>query len=241
MLPEVLTVLPDAVTRCPPGMAAGCCAGGLGLWLAGGGYSRSILTLAGVAAGTIIGMRLPGWYGWQVDGMGVAVGGAIALGTCAFLFHRTCIGMMLGGAMMLWAGLAAWLACGNGATWNWHDLRWHGDAVQFLRDAWAALPPELQRPLPLAAVVGLSAGVMLAISFNKLSKVLAHSLVGTTLLAIMGMVAVLDTRPQWLWHLPGSNLAQGAALAALVLAGAAWQWRITPPTKAPSQHRPSEA
>jgi hypothetical protein len=241
MLPDVLTVLPDAVTRCPPGVAAGCCAGGLGLWLAGGRNSRPILTLAGVALGTLVGMRLPGWYGWQVDGMGVAVGAAIALGACAFLFHRTCIGLLLGGGMMLWAGLAVWLACGNGATWSWHDLRWQGDAVQLLRDAWAALPPQLQRPLPLAGAAGLSAGVTLAVCFNKLSKVLAHSLVGVTLVAVMGMVAVLDTRPQWLGSLPGSNLAQGAVLVAMVLAGTAWQWRITPPRKAPTQHRPSEA
>lgn len=237
MVREVLTVLPDAVTRCPTGIAVGCAIGGLALWVVGARFSRSLLTLAGVSAGTVAGMRLPGWCGWQVDGMGVGVAGAIVLGTFAFLFHRTYIGLLLGTAMMLWAGMGVWVARAGDAQWNWHAVTWQGDTVQLLRDTWATLPPHLQRSLPIACAAGLATGLMLAVFFGKLSKVLAHSLTGVTLMALMGSVALLHTRPQWLASLPGSNLSQGAILIALVLVGAGWQWRITPPKPHRSQQK----
>jgi len=236
MVREVLTVLPDWVAQCPLGIAIGCAVSGLALWVVGARYSRSLLTLAGVSAGTVAGMRLPGWCGWQVDGMGVAVAGAIVLGTFAFLFHRTYIGLLLGAGMMLWAGLGVWVARAGDAQWNWRSVKWQGDTVQLLRDTWATLPPHLHRSLPIACATGLATGLMLAVCCNKLSKVLAHSLTGMTLMALMGAVAVLHTRPQWLTSLPGSNLSQGAILIALVLVGAGWQWRITPPRPAKSHN-----
>lgn len=241
MVSEVLSLLPDALTRCPPGVSIGCAAGGLGLWLVGARFSRSILTLAGVAAGTVVGMRLPGWCGWQVEGMGVAVGGAILLGTFAFLFHRTYIGLLLGTGMMLWAGVGVWIARAGAAVWNWRSVRWQGDTVRLLRDTWATLPPNLQRTLPVACAAAFATGLMLAVFFPKLSKVLAHSLIGMTLILVMGALALQATRPLWLTSLPGSNLAQGGVLVALVLVGAGWQWRITPPRPAPSQNGKHDA
>jgi hypothetical protein len=235
MVKEVLTVLPDAVTRCPAGVAVCCAVSGLALWVVGARFSRSLLTLAGVSAGTVLGMRLPGWCGWDVEGMGVGVAGAIVLGTFAFLFHRTYIGLLLGAGIMLWAGLGVWVARAGDAQWNWRTVKWQGDTVQLLRDTWATLPPHLHRSLPIACATGLATGLMLAVFSGKLSKVLAHSLAGMTLMVLMGAVALLHTRPQWLASLPGSNLSQGAILIALVVVGAGWQWHITPPRPARSQ------
>jgi hypothetical protein len=234
MVCEVLSLLPDAAARCPLGVSVCCATAGLGLWVAGAPFSRSILTLVGVAAGTVFGMRLPAWCGWQVDGMGVAVGGAILVGTFAFLFHRTYVGLLLGIGMMLWAGTGVWIARAGDAVWNWRTVRWHGDLVGLLRDTWATLPPNLHRTLPIACAAGLAGGMMLAVFFPKLSKVLAHSLTGMTLMVVMGALALQATRPEWLTSLPGSNLAQAGVLVALVLVGAGWQWRITPPKPAAS-------
>lgn len=232
MVSEVLSLLPDAVARCPLGVSVCCATVGLGLWLVGARFSRSILTLVGVAGGTVVGMRLPTWCGWQVEGMGVAVGGAILVGTFVFLFHRTYIGLLLGTGMMLWAGVGAWIARADDAIWNWRTVRWHGDAVRLLRETWATLPPHLQRTLPIACATAFATGLMLAVFFPKLSKVLAHSLTGMTLMLVMGALALQATRPEWLTSLPGSNLAQAGVLVALVLVGAGWQWRITPPRPA---------
>ena len=229
MLPEIISLLPEQVARCPAGTASLFAGLGAVLWAVGARFSRSILTLSAVAVGTMLGMRMPAWRGWAIDGMGLAVGGAVALGTCAYLFHRTCIGVLLGGAMMLWAGAAVWMAMAGDVYWNWHAVQWNGDLVQLLRDTWQTLPPNLARAVPMACLFGLAAGVTLAIVCSKLSKVLTHSLLGATLAAVMGAVVMASARPGALLRVPGSNAAQGAALAAIVLVGAAWQWRITPP------------
>ena len=66
MLRELLSLLPDVVARCAPGVAGACAALGVMLWLCGARFSRSVLSLTAVAAGTVIGMRLPQWRGWQI-------------------------------------------------------------------------------------------------------------------------------------------------------------------------------
>ena len=241
MVQEVLNLLPNAAARCPLGAAICGASAGLFLWLAGAKFSRSILTLAGVTAGSVIGMRLPAWRGWQIDGMGLAVGAAIVLGTFAFLFHRTCIGLLLGIGLMLWAGLFIWVLRAGAVYWNWRTVQWQGDSVQFLRDLWATLPPNLSRSLPIVCLAGLATGLTLGGFFPKVGRVLAHSLTGISLVIVMGGLAVRATRPQWLVSLPGSHVVQGCVLAALVIAGAQWQWWLTSPRRATSADGPQKS
>lgn len=229
MLRELLSLLPDPIARCSPLVAGACAVLGVVLWLCGARFSRAILSLVAVAAGTVIGMRLPGWRGWQIDGMGLAVGGAIVLGSGAFLFHRTCIGAVLGAGLMLWAGAGVWIFMAGNVYWNWRYARWNGDMVEYCQSAWRMLPASVSHVFPLACFVGLAAGITLAAFLPKASKVLAHSLIGVTLLVIMGTVVSSTAHPQWLSALPGSMAAQGLVLILLVLIGVAIQWRLTPP------------
>ena len=229
MLREVLSFYPDAIVRVAPLVAGACAALGVVLWLCGARFSRSILSLVAVAAGTVIGMKLPAWRGWQVDGMGLAVGGAIVLGAGAFLFHRTCIGALLAAGMILWAGTGVWLFTGGDVYWDWRSVVWQGDMVQYAHDAWQLLPINLQRVFPAACFAGLIAGVSFAVWLPKVAKVLAHSLTGVTLAAVGGAVYLNASRPSLLTRAPGSDVAQGIALVAIVLFGAALQWRLTPP------------
>ncbi|HEY2589114.1 MAG TPA: hypothetical protein VGI81_25450 [Tepidisphaeraceae bacterium] len=229
MLREVLSFLPDALVRVAPVVAAGCAALGVMLWLCGARYSLSILSLVAVAAGATIGMKLPAWRGWQIDGMGLAVGGALVLGAGAFLCHRTCIGALLAAGMMLWAGTGVWLFMGGDVYWDWRSVAWQGDMIQYARDCWQLLPPNLQKVFPAACFAGLIAGVSIAVYLPKLAKVLAHSLTGATLAAIGGAIFLNASRPDLLAWFPGSDVVQGVALIAIVLLGAAVQWRFTPP------------
>ena len=228
MLRELLGLLPDVVLGCPPAKAIGCALVGAVLWVIGARFSRSILTLIAVAVGTLVGTRLPGWRGWQIDGMGIGVGGAILLGLSVFLFHRATLGVLLGGGLMLWAGFATWLLRAGDMYWDWRNVVWDGDLVQFFHEAWQTLPPVLTRVLPAACFAGLAGGITLAVFLPKLAKVLAHSLIGVTLMFVMGTVALGTTRPDWL-AAPGSIASQGLVLIGLVLAGAFFQWQITPP------------
>jgi hypothetical protein len=74
-------------------------------------------------------------------------------------------------------------------------------------------------------------GVTITVMSPKLGKVLAHSLMGVTLMVLMGAVAANMTWPSWLSRVPGTNAGQMIALAALVILGALIQWQITPPRR----------
>jgi hypothetical protein len=230
MLREAISLLPDVVARCPLGTALALCALGVMLWTVGGRVSRSILALVAVAAGSVIGLHLPEWYGWHIEGMALAVGAAIVLGSGVLLMHRTCIGLLLGLGMMLWAALGTWIFMGGGdAVWDWRSARWDGDMVQYLHQLWQALPPQMARVFPAACFAGFATGVSITVFFPKLGKVMAHSLMGVTLVALMGAIAAGTARPHWLAAVPGSNAAQGLALIGLVVLGALIQWQFTPP------------
>lgn len=229
MLREAVALLPDALVRCPLGTAMGCCTGGAILWLMGGRLSRSVLALVAVATGSVIGLHLPQWQGWQIDGMALAIAGAIILGTCAFLMHRTCIGLLLGMTLTAWAGFGTWILMASNATWNWRAAKWQGDGVQYLHDLWQTLPPGMGRIFPWACFGGFALGVSITVLSPKLGKVLAHSVIGVTLMVLMGSVAANITIPNSLSRVPGTNAGQMLALAALVMLGAVIQWQITPP------------
>lgn len=229
MLRELLGLFPDALLRCPPGIAAACAAVGLMLWAIGARFSRSILALVAVGIGASVGMRLPAWCGWQIDGMGLAIGAAIVLGTCVYLFHRTCIGLLLGTGLMIWAAAATWLAMAGDLYWDCKTVHWNGDLVQLLRDTWKTLPPTLAHVFPFACLFGFAGGITLAVFLPKFGKVLAHSVTGLTLMVVMGTVSLLATHPGWVSRPIASNAVQGGLLIALVIVGAVWQWRITPP------------
>jgi len=229
MLREALDLLPNVVNQVPIGAALLLCALGVVLWLVGGRLSRSVLVLAAVAAGTVIGMRLPAWRGWHVDGMGLAVGGAMLCGNLVFFMHRTCIGLLLSCGLMLWTALGLWVFMGGGASWDWRATPWDGDMVQYLHGLWQTLPPQLAHVFPIACFVAMAVGITIATWSPKLSKVLAHSLIGVTLFALMGSIAVLGLKPQLFSLIPGSDTFQGATLIGLVMVGAMIQWQITPP------------
>ena len=229
MLQQLVMLLPVQVARCSAETSGAVASLGAVLWLVGGRFSRSIIALAAVALGAMIGLRLPAWRGWAIDGMGLAVGGAVVLGAAAYLFHRTCIGLLLGIAMMTWAGAGVWLALAGDAGWDLSGVHWNGDMVQLLRDAWKTLPPGVAHAFPIACLSGLGAGITIAAWFPKAGKVLAHAITGVTLMVTMGMAALLQTKPQVLAGIGGSDAAQGGALIALVLLGTACQWWITPP------------
>jgi hypothetical protein len=230
MLREAISLMPDVVARCPLGTAVAFCALGAVLWVVGGRASRSILALVAVAGGSVVGVHLPEWYGWHVEGMAIAVGAAVVLGSAVLFMHRTCLALLLGVGMMIWAALGTWIFLGPAdATWDWRAAHWDGDMVQYLRQLWQTLPPNMARVFPAACFAGFATGVTIEVFFPKLGKVLAHSLTGVTLVALMGGVAARSARPHWLNALPGSNPAQGLALIGLVILGALIQWQITPP------------
>jgi hypothetical protein len=228
MLHELTTFRPAALADSAPVLALAVTAAGLGCWLAGGRFSRSLITLALVAAGAWLGVRLPRWFGWEIDGMGLGMAGAMLLGFAGYLLHRTWVGVLLGALIAVWAGVAAWVALAPGVRWAPPPLAWGWDVPELLRQVWQSLPPQVSKVIPLTTVGGLVGGVVTALVWPKLSRILAFDLLGVMLMVAVGVPAVAAHQPHWMKYLPVATEQQVAAVVALVLVGLAVQWKLTP-------------
>src|SRR5689334_5070071 len=109
MFQDLLTLLPERLTHATPTMALVASVIGIVFLFAGGRVSREIITLTCVLVGGYIGMRLPAWCGWGVDGMGLAFAGAMLLGLRGYWLDRAWEGGLLAAILALWAGVGTWL------------------------------------------------------------------------------------------------------------------------------------
>ena len=206
---------------------AGAVAGAV-LWLAGSRFSRPLVTLLAVSMGAVIGVHMPRWFGWSVDPMGVAFVGALALGLTGYVLHTTWIGLSLSLTLALWVGVAAWLTVGGGEQLQWPVVNTAASMESILADVWRSLPGDLPRVMPVAIAGALISGVAITVLSPRLGRVLTYSLVGLSLVVVMGVTAMRMSRPDMLAALPRSPATQGAILLGMVLIGALTQWRLTP-------------
>ena len=206
---------------------AGAAAGAI-LWLAGSRFSRPLVTLLAVSLGAVIGVHLPARFGWSVDPIGVAFVGALALGVTGYLLHTTWIGLSLSLTLATWVGVAAWLTLGGGAQLQWPAVTFTGNVEAMLADVWRSLPGDLPRVMPVALAGALVSGVAITVLSPRLGRVLTYSLVGLTLVLVMGVTAMRMSRPDLLAVLPRSLATQAAVLLGMVLLGVLTQWRLTP-------------
>jgi hypothetical protein len=238
MLQQLISGLPQDAGR---GWLAGalvCAAAGLVFWGVGARVGRSAFTLAGVAAGAWIGLRVPRWIGSEVEPMGLACAAALVLGLAGYLLHTVWVGLTLGGLFTA-AGVAlTWDKLAGGAAWSVPVLDPSAPAHEILRGVWASLPGGLPRIMPYVAMGCFAAGVLITVVWPKLGRVLAFGVLGSLMLAAGGAAAIAIARPAWLAYFPAGSGAQGVALAALMLAGAAAQWLMYPRPARPASAPP---
>jgi hypothetical protein len=215
---------------------------GLGIWLVGSRYSRTIITLLTVLIGATVGMHLPQWCGWGISGAGPAVAGALVLGVTGYALTGMWVGLGMGTVLAAWAAIACWITLRNGAVWKWPDIEETATLASYGAAVWQSLPPDVARILPYASATMLVSGLAMAIVWPKLSLILGWSLAGTTLLAGMGVAAVDFGRPQWLASIPSPLWAQTTLLGSLVALGTLVQWKLGPKPAAgkPAKKKPSE-
>ena len=200
---------------------------GVVLWLGAARYSRGLITLSAVALGTVVGKELPAWCGWSIDGMGPAIAGAILLGVAAFALHRAWVGLGLGLMLAAWAALGVWLFVPEMGKWTVPAIA-SGTLSTWAGDLWASFPPKAHTILPFACGAGLLSGWCCTIRWPRVAVALLYSLLGVSLLAVMGTHAVELVRPQWKTWIPAETWAQGLILIGLAAFGALVQWRFTP-------------
>src|SRR4051812_7562270 len=92
------------------------------LWLAGARYSRTVITLAGVGIGAVVGLRLPGMMHWPIDGIATAFAGAMLLGFVGLLLQTTFVGFALSAMLAVLFGAGAWALLAGDAGWTMPTL-----------------------------------------------------------------------------------------------------------------------
>jgi len=225
---QLSSFLPDRLLDRPTSFAAAGILVGFAFWAAGSVFSRSLITLTAVAIGTSVGMHLPAWEGWKIDGMGLGVGGALVLGTSGYLLHRTWVGVGLATILAACCGLAVVMVVDPAASLP--QLHWNVGLSESLGELWRQLPKSLNPALPIACVIGITAGIASAVFWPKLSIAAMYSLIGTGLIVAMGWVEIHAMQPGWLKMFPQNVAVRVAALLVVAVVGVIVQWQLTPST-----------
>ena len=227
MLREALSSLPQNVVDRPPMILFAVAAAGAVLALVGGRFSRAIVTLTAVGAGTFLGLHLPAWMGWKLDPIGGAFCGAIVLGLSGFVIHRAWIGLLLATLLAGYAGAITWIM--RGAT-TWKLPPWDNsqDAIAVLSSIWRSLPATLNPSLPIALFAGLAAGLLLAIYLPRGARVAFYTFLGGGALAIAGGLACQKVWPQRYQELTSDLPLELSAALIFVLVSFGIQWLTLP-------------
>jgi|SRR5581483_8825145 len=215
---------------------------GFMLWLMGARYSRQIVTLCGVAIGTLVGKHLPELSPRiNLAPAVLAVGGALVFGVMAFVTHRFWIGLVLGSILVVWASVGTWVAMHGQQSWS--QPVWDADMSlqKFGTDLWSVLPPDVTRVLPWAAGVAMISGIAMAILWPRIAAALNWSLAGATMWLFVALAAICFRWPQFIGSLPTNTTTQLAILAGIVLFGAIVQWKLSPPGRIAKPAKPAPA
>jgi hypothetical protein len=203
---------------------------GLSLYVTGARFSRSILTLAAVAMGTSIGLRMPMWCKWQIDPMATAVAGAIVLGVSAYAFHRVWVGAWLGAVLSVWAALVLWASRGAAFHWRWPQYDPSQNLPQYFSNLWQNVPDTMQQCLGFSAAAAMLVGISAALLWPRAGIALLWSAAGVSVLLPAAATALAQIDPQLFRHIPRQTPDQLAIFAGIVGIGAIFQWRTNPVT-----------
>lgn len=228
MLQEFLLLLPKEAPAATATLATIVAAAGLVTWVIAARFSRFMITLLLVAIGSMIGMRLPGWCGWAIDGAGPAVAAAVLLGVSGFVLHAFWMGMGLGILSALWVTFICWMLLRDGASFTWPAGPEYSTFATYSAALWQQLPGSMQRILPFGAAASLITGLAMAILWPRLTQALMWSLTGLTMLVAGGAVAASYGRPNLLLYAPAELAAQVIIMVAALGTGAVIQWKVAP-------------
>lgn len=230
MLREVVALVPHQITDQPARMFVAAAGAGALLALAGGRFSRSLVTLCVVALGAFLGLHFPAWMGWSLDAIGAAFCGAIVLGLSGFVLHRLWIGLLLATLLGSSTGLMTWIARSAGVQWNLPAIDVSQAAPDMLAAVWRSLPPALFPILPVAVGIAIGVGILLGCLTPRLARVTLFSILGVAIFAIAGTIATQRLWPQTYDALPTKPFIELAAFLGLVTITCGIQWLVLPKT-----------
>jgi hypothetical protein len=228
MIQQLLSLLPRQIDSLALAIAiAGAVLGGI-LWLGGSRFSRTLMTLISVSAGGLVGLQMPHWFGWAIEGWATAVLGALVLGMSGYVLHKLWVGLGLGLVLAVWAAVWAFLVCEGPTGFAW-PISGEGTTFQgHMLDLWNALTPDARRLLPCACSAGFVAGICATLLWPRIGAVLLYSTAGISLLVGMGTTALNSAKREWLSVIPNRTSSQVILLISLVAFGAVLQWQPSP-------------
>jgi hypothetical protein len=206
---------------------------GVVLWLVGSRFSRSLITLCLVLLGGVIGMHLPQWCGWKIEPWAVALGASLVAGICGYVFHRLWVATGVGLVLAAWTAIGIWVAINGNKPWSWPEHQAQTPILEYLRNVYQQLPPDVTHVLAYACGAALLVGLIGALILPRLGLVLLYSTAGVLLMTVLGLLALNVLRPQWVDVLPQRGRSQVGLLAGLVCIGVLVQWYLSPSRKRP--------
>ncbi|HET6246312.1 MAG TPA: hypothetical protein VFE47_01335 [Tepidisphaeraceae bacterium] len=240
MIQEIADLLPDAASRIHAPVAFSLAAVGLLLALTGARFSRAIISLSLVSAGTVIGLHMPKWFGWGIDPMGTAFGMAIVLGMSGYVLTTLWEGIFFAALLAGGAAMIAWMNLAPHQSWHLPQIDWSATAIEIAGKVRLSLPPALTTVLPVALGIGATVGALLMVIWHKLGRVLFYSTLGMSILTLGAMLAIRQTHGEWLGEIPRDPYVQGGIFCLLIIVASAVQWMLLPRDVKPAQAPTSE-
>jgi hypothetical protein len=211
-------------------MSIGGVLAGLIMWLVGARFSRSIVTLIAVSIGALIGLRMPHWFSVPLGAWATAVGGALLLGITGYALHRMWVGAGLAVLLALWAGILVWNIYCSGRVGTFPDRVAGMGIDEYWTQVWNSLPRDFRRITPFLCGLAVIFGVTVSVFWSRTAAVLLYSVLGVSVLMIMGMMGIAISKPSLLGVLPSQTGAQIATFGGMVFFGAIVQWFTSPRT-----------
>lgn len=237
MVQSLISLLPTHASAQVLMLCIASAIAGAAVWLAGGRFGRSIITLCAVASGTWIGLQLPRWMGWGIDEMATAICGALVLGVAGFVLHRFWIAAGLGLFLAAWgAAVVFFLRGGMTSHWSWPAAT---TVPQYLLAIWKKLPDDARLFLPPVCGTAMLSGLVAYRVWPRPATAVMWSLVGLTLLVGWGMASIRFAHPATLRALPTDYRIEAAVLTGMLAIGVVAQWQLMPaPPPKPAKKKP---
>ncbi|HEV8291647.1 MAG TPA: hypothetical protein VGP94_06970 [Tepidisphaeraceae bacterium] len=205
-------------------MSIGGVLAGLIMWLVGARFSRGIVTLIAVSIGALVGLRMPHWFNSPLGAWATAVGGALLLGITGYALHRMWVGAGLAILLALWAGILLWNIYCSGRVGTFPD-RVAGMGIQdYWTQVWNCLPRDFRRIGPFLCGLAVMFGITVSVFWSRAAAVMLYSVLGVSVLMIMGMMGIAISKPSLLGILPSQTGTQIATFGGMVLFGGIVQW-----------------
>jgi len=200
---------------------------GLVLWLVGARFSRGIVTLIAVSIGALVGLRMPAWFSVPIGAWSTAIGGALLLGITGYALHRMWVGAGLAMLLALWAGILVWNIYCSGRVGTFPDRVAGMGINEYWTSVWNCQPRDFRRISPFLCGLAVVFGLTVSIFWSRAAAVMLYSVLGVSVLMIMGMLGIAISKPQLLGILPSQTGTQIATFGGMVLFGGIVQWRMS--------------